>query len=777
MIGSYYGIANYTHAGFDGSVFIDTPLTSDSAGNVYFGFRVTGANPLNLRSGIARIAPDGSGLFTTASAAAGDNTIHQVPHNCAPALSNDGKTLYIGVRDDAGTGYLVALDSATLQLKSKARLKDPKSGSDALLLDDSTASPTVGPDNDVYYGVIENPFASSKGWLLHFNGDLSQSKIAGAFGWDDTVAIVNSGLVPAYKGQSSYLLMTKYNNYAGLGGDGVNKIAILDPNATQTDARTSATVMKEVLTIAGLTPDQDFRPGVPLAVREWCINSAAVDPFSKSIMANSEDGQIYRWDLTTNTFTQIIKLTNGVGEAYTPTLIGGDGTVYAINNAVLFGIGATPRLGIQDAAVLRTAANSPAVVFTVTVTNPDSQAITVSYSTQDGTALQNVDYKPTLGQLTIPPGTSSQTVSVPIIDSTVFKDPSTFYLNLSSPSNAIIQAGQGTATITTAQPPSIVQFTAAGYQAKESLPFATITISQSSATRPGVSVLFTASAGTAHNGQNFLAVSQVITFNSGELSKNVVVPLLDKGIVFNKKTIQLSLSNAQGGGVLGSQISAVLTIQDDDATDTNRFVAQVYRDLLSREADPFGLAAWSKYADGGATHSAVVAGIEASPEFRRKQINHLYYLYLGRPAEAFGMNAFLAYYDHPALGGSNPLEQIKITILASPEYYQRAGGQNILFLQVLYRDTLNRVIDVTGVANLTTALMQGASRASVVASVLESIEAASLQAATVYREILRREADESSYKSFVAYLFGGKDERWMVETLMGSDEYFNLARQ
>ena len=51
---------------------------------------------------------------------------------------------------------------------------------------------------------------------------------------------------------------------------------------------------------------------------------------------------VYRWDLDTNTFTQSLVLTPGIGEAYTPTLIGPDGTTYAINNATLFAVGAIP---------------------------------------------------------------------------------------------------------------------------------------------------------------------------------------------------------------------------------------------------------------------------------------------------------------------------------------------------------------------------------------------------------------------------------------------------
>jgi len=92
------------------------------------------------------------------------------------------------------------------------------------------------------------------------------------------------------------------------------------------------------MTQLGVTPDPGF-PTFPGAVREWCINTAAVDPFTKSVMVNSEDGKLYRWDLAGNSLSQAIKLSGGIGEAYTPTVIGPDGTVYAINGAVLDAIG------------------------------------------------------------------------------------------------------------------------------------------------------------------------------------------------------------------------------------------------------------------------------------------------------------------------------------------------------------------------------------------------------------------------------------------------------
>ena len=96
--------------------------------------------------------------------------------------------------------------------------------------------------------------------------------------------------------------------------------------------------MKPIATLLGPTADSEF-PNTPGAVREWCVNSAAVDVPKSSIIVSSEDGVLYRWNLRTNSITEQIRLTTGIGEAYTPTAIGSDGRVYAIANATLFAIG------------------------------------------------------------------------------------------------------------------------------------------------------------------------------------------------------------------------------------------------------------------------------------------------------------------------------------------------------------------------------------------------------------------------------------------------------
>jgi hypothetical protein len=89
--------------------------------------------------------------------------------------------------------------------------------------------------------------------------------------------------------------------------------------------------------VTGVTPDSDFNPcQYPNAVREWCINSAAIDVINQCAVVNSEDGHVYRWSFITNSLSTGLKLEPPTGEAYTPTVIGPDGAVYAINNAKLF---------------------------------------------------------------------------------------------------------------------------------------------------------------------------------------------------------------------------------------------------------------------------------------------------------------------------------------------------------------------------------------------------------------------------------------------------------
>ena len=338
---AFYGLASWqaNEATYDAAVKINTPLTADAQGNLYFGFIVTGATPAGLVSGIARVGRDGVGSWVSAAAAAGDSGVTQVETNAAPALSHDGQTVYVAVTNGT-SGYLLGLSTATLATRYSAWLVDPATGEPSWLIDESSASPTVGPDGDVFYGVLETPFPDhdDRGWLLHFDATLRTVKVPGSFGWDNTVSVVPRSAVPSYTGASPYLLMSKDNNYLDIGpfGDGHNRIAIMDPDVAAQDPYSPAMSMAIVQSVLGPTQDPDGPPG---AVYEWCINSAVVDAAGRGVIANSEDGHVYHWNLASNALDEVLLLNAPRPEAYTMTVIGPDGTSYAINNATLYAIG------------------------------------------------------------------------------------------------------------------------------------------------------------------------------------------------------------------------------------------------------------------------------------------------------------------------------------------------------------------------------------------------------------------------------------------------------
>jgi len=333
---------------------INTPLTADSTGNIYFGYEVIATLPSNLSSlgtgGIAKVnANTGVSTFKSVQSMGIDSTLSRPAMNAAPALTTDGNYIYVALTGN--NPWLAKLSTKDLTSSKSVQIIDPSiPGANAYLINESSASPMIGPDGHVFMGVFGNQWRESHGWMVQYDGDLNANDASGkrfptgAFGWDDTAVVVPSNIVPAYKGTAKYLILTKYNNYDDAGGDpgadGSNHIAVLDPTSDSVtkDRQTGIPVMNEVIKVLGPTRTYDDT-NHPDARNEWCINSAAIDVNGKSAIINSEDGHMYRWNFVSNSLTENLALQPPTGEAYTETSIGPDGALYVINNSILFAIG------------------------------------------------------------------------------------------------------------------------------------------------------------------------------------------------------------------------------------------------------------------------------------------------------------------------------------------------------------------------------------------------------------------------------------------------------
>jgi hypothetical protein len=111
---------------------------------------------------------------------------------------------------------------------------------------------------------------------------------------------------------------------------------------------------------------------------------------------------------------------------------------------------AAPSLRIYDTGVTEIASSNTTASFVVTLSEQSSRQITVHYQTSNGTASAGSDYDSASGDLVFRPGETVREIRVTVNNDTSTESDETFFVTLSSPSNATLADSQATATITDA---------------------------------------------------------------------------------------------------------------------------------------------------------------------------------------------------------------------------------------------------------------------------------------------------------------------------------------
>ena len=255
-----------------------------------------------------------------------------------------------------------------------------------------------------------------------------------------------------------------------------------------------------------------------------------------------------------------------------------------------------------------------------------------------------------------------------------------------------------------------------------------------------------------------------VTFNS---STNTLSGT-PTGTSFGVYHIAFTASNGVGVNATQNFTPTVSGIPAYATTPTDRYVAQLYLDLLGRGVDQSGMAFWAGELGNGVTAPAVVSAIEhhSGNEFQTREVEMLYQHYLHRAADASGLQAGIN-----LLNTGGTVEQLAAILTGSTEYFQNRGSStNQGFLKALYADALNRPIESTA-ENNDLALLSQTTRQQISNNVLRSQEYDTDLVRYLYQTLLRRPADSAGLNTFVQDLQSGVTDEAIVAALCGSAEY------
>lgn len=190
--------------------------------------------------------------------------------------------------------------------------------------------------------------------------------------------------------------------------------------------------------------------------------------------------------------------------------------------------------------------------------------ITVDLTTADDTAIVGVDYVGVTNTIQIAAREVLKRVSIPILNDGILESSKTFRVTLTNLTGGNALGSPSSATVTISDADQKVQLEFASYYAGEGTEFVRIGVVRGESDAPGTVEFQTMDVSTTA-GLDYVGLTNTLSFDAGERLKLIDIPILNDGLKEANEVFRVTLANPTGGALLGSTVSATVSITDNDA--------------------------------------------------------------------------------------------------------------------------------------------------------------------------------------------------------------------
>jgi hypothetical protein len=222
-----------------------------------------------------------------------------------------------------------------------------------------------------------------------------------------------------------------------------------------------------------------------------------------------------------------------------------------------------PRISVADTYIVEGDAGFAVMRFTVRLTNPSAQSVSVDFATADGTAVAGVDYIGRTGTLTFAPGQSSLTVDVNVPNNLGAQGHRAFDLKLSNAKQATLTRDLATGTIIDDEGIPVLLLTDISVKEQDSgLRVRRITVTLSHAGAAPATVFVSTQDGTAKANADYIPISGTLPFAAGTTSASFKIAVINDTKPEPTEAFNIVFSSPTNLELLDTRL--MVTIKDND---------------------------------------------------------------------------------------------------------------------------------------------------------------------------------------------------------------------